>query len=89
MDKFIGLVPLTNGVNIPWTTPPIVSGFLVSGWRRAVLNIVQILVSAGVYYPFFKTADKLAYDTEQANEQLEQQAKNNTRFTEQGIVEKG
>lgn len=84
-----GLVPLTNGVNIPWTTPPIISGFLVSGWKGAVLNIVQILVSAGVYYPFFKTADKLAYDTEQANEQLEQQAKNNTRFTEQGIVEKG
>lgn len=83
-----GLVPLTNGVNIPWTTPPVISGFLVSGWRGAVLNIVQILVSAAVYYPFFRTADKLAYDTEQENERLEQQ-QTNTQFAEQGIVEKG
>ncbi|EHN58739.1 MULTISPECIES: PTS sugar transporter subunit IIC [Oenococcus] len=60
----IGLVPLTNGVNIPWTTPPIIAGFLVSGWRGAVLNIVQILISVAVYLPFFKTADKLAVDAE-------------------------
>ncbi len=84
-----GLVPLTNGVNIPWTTPPIISGFLVSGWRGAVLNVVQILVSAMVYYPFFKTADKLAYDAELENERLEEQEKINTQFAEEGIVEKG
>ena len=35
----IGLVPLANGVNIPWTTPPIISGFLISGWQGAVWQV--------------------------------------------------
>lgn len=56
-----GLVPFTNGTNIPWTTPPIIAGFLVSGWKGAILNVVQIFISFFVYYPFFKSADRLAY----------------------------
>lgn len=62
-----GLVPLTNGTNIPWTTPPVVAGFLVSGWKGALLNIVQIGISIAVYYPFFKSVDRIA--TQQENEQ--------------------
>lgn len=60
-----GLVPFTNGTNIPWTTPPIIAGFLVSGWKGAVLNIVQILISMAIYYPFFKSADRMAAKQEQ------------------------
>ena len=67
-----GLVPLTNGVNIPWTTPPVISGFLVSGWRGAVLNIVQIALSAAIYFPFFKIADNLAVKQELKNEEQAQ-----------------
>ncbi|CZQ92716.1 PTS sugar transporter subunit IIC [Trichococcus ilyis] len=63
-----GLVPLTNGVNIPWTTPPVISGFLVSGWRGAVLNIVQIGLSAAIYFPFFKIVDNIAVKEEAENE---------------------
>ncbi|MDN6161605.1 MAG: PTS sugar transporter subunit IIC [Atopostipes sp.] len=61
----IGLVPLTNGANIPWTTPPVIGGFLLSGWRGAVYQIFQILVTMGIYYPFFKMEDNKAYLTEQ------------------------
>lgn len=60
-----GLVPFTNGTNIPWTTPPIISGFIVSGWRGALLNVVQILLSMLIYYPFFKSADRIALKREQ------------------------
>lgn len=67
-----GLVPYTNGVNIPWTTPPVISGFLVSGWRGAVLNIVQIALSAAIYFPFFKIADNLAVKQELENEEEQQ-----------------
>ena len=67
-----GLVPLTNGVNIPWTTPPVISGFLVSGRRGAVLNIVQIALSAAIYFPFFKIADNLAVKQELENEEQAQ-----------------
>ena len=64
-----GLVPYTNGVNIPWTTPPVIAGFLVSGWRGAALNIVQIALSAAIYYPFFKVADNIAVKEELENEE--------------------
>jgi PTS system cellobiose-specific IIC component len=67
-----GLVPYTNGTNIPWTTPPIIAGFLVSGWKGALLNVIQIIISAAIYYPFFKSADRLAFKREQ--EELKQSA---------------
>jgi len=60
----IGLVPLTNGVNIPWTTPPVFSGFLISGWRGAVWQIIETVISAAVFYPFFKIEDNKAYNVE-------------------------
>lgn len=59
-----GLVPYPNGINIPWTTPPIISGLLVSGWQGAVLNVVQIVLSFFIYYPFAKIADNLALKSE-------------------------
>ncbi len=60
----IGLVPLTNGANIPWTTPPIIGGFLLSGWQGAVFQVFQIIVSMALYYPFFKIEDNKAFELE-------------------------
>ncbi|MFT8318063.1 MAG: PTS sugar transporter subunit IIC [Sporolactobacillus sp.] len=60
----LGLVPLTNGTNIPWTTPPIISGLLVSGRKGMILNIVEIFISMGIYLPFFKAADNMALENE-------------------------
>ncbi|MCI5773411.1 MAG: PTS sugar transporter subunit IIC [Erysipelotrichaceae bacterium] len=54
----IGLVPICNGVIMPWTTPPIISGFLASGWQGSVLQFVMIIVGIFVYLPFIKTVDK-------------------------------
>lgn len=62
-----GLVPYPNGVNLPWTMPPIVSGIIVSGWRGGLLQIVQIFVSFALYYPFFKIQDGEAYKIEKEN----------------------
>jgi len=67
-----GMVPLSNGVEIPWTTPPIISGFLVCGWQGAVLQIVLIALSMAIYYPFFRMQDKQEYEKEQA--ELKEQA---------------
>lgn len=53
-----GLVPLTNGLSIPWTTPMIISGFLVTGWKGAVLQGVLFIMNMVVYYPFVKIIDK-------------------------------
>lgn len=64
LSMHLGLVPLTNGTNIPWTTPPIIAGLLVSGWRGMILNIVEIFISMGIYLPFFKAADNMALENE-------------------------
>lgn len=53
-----GLVPYTSGVAIPWTTPTIISGALVSGPRGAILQVVLIIISLIIYYPFFKMIEK-------------------------------
>ncbi|TZE83030.1 PTS sugar transporter subunit IIC [Calorimonas adulescens] len=54
----IGMVPVCNGVIMPWTTPPIISGFLSSGWQGALLQVFLIALGVVIYYPFIKTIDK-------------------------------
>ncbi len=47
-------------VNVPWTTPPIIGHYLVSGgdWRAAVWGVLSILIAMLVYYPFAKAAER-------------------------------
>lgn len=53
-----GLVPLTNGVQIPWTTPIVFSGFLVSGWQASILQVILLVIGCFMYLPFIKILDK-------------------------------
>ncbi|WP_313630681.1 PTS sugar transporter subunit IIC [Enterococcus devriesei] len=48
-------------VQIPWTTPPVISGFLATGgdWRAAVLQIFIIAVSVFIYLPFLRIDEKV------------------------------
>lgn len=55
-----GLVPPTNGANLPWTIPPIISGFLLCGWKGALLQIVTTIGTTAIWYPFFKLSDNRA-----------------------------
>ncbi|WP_394873152.1 PTS sugar transporter subunit IIC [Clostridium butyricum] len=54
------LVPLPTGLaQLPWTTPPIVSGYLVTGSiRGALLQVVLLLVVTLIWIPFIKMADR-------------------------------
>jgi len=61
---YIGLVPHLSGVNMALGTPIIMTGFLQGSWRIVVLQIVLVVVSALIYYPFFRMADKQAYEQE-------------------------
>lgn len=49
----INFVPKTVAM-LPWATPPIISGYLVSGgsWRGVLLQVVNLTVSVLVYMPF-------------------------------------
>lgn len=82
----LGLVPITNGTNIPWTTPPIFSGFLLSGWRGALWQTIQIGISIVIYYPFLRIVDRKAYTTEtqgvETTESIEEDSIQATQPTE-------
>ena len=45
-------------INVPWTTPPILGHYLVTGgdWRAAAWGVVSILMAMAVYYPFARVA---------------------------------
>ena len=60
----IGLVPMFGGVMVPWTTPPIVSGFLVGGWKMAILQTAILALSFFVYLPFIRKIDKMNLQAE-------------------------
>lgn len=64
-----GIVPRPNGVFVPWTTPPIIGGFLVSGIRGALLQIVELLIAFSIYLPFVKAIDRKYYLEEQSYEE--------------------
>ncbi len=61
-----GLVPKPAGIIVPWTTPIGLSGFLATGnhWQGAVLQIVNLIVVMGIWWPFLKIIDKSYYEHE-------------------------
>lgn len=68
-----GLVPYINGVNLPYTIPVVISGFMLCGWRGALLQVILLLITGLIYYPFFKAQDKQAYLEEQEQKKLASQ----------------
>ena len=48
-------------VNVPWTTPPIIGHYLVSGgdWKAAVWGAASIVIAMVVYFPFARAAERL------------------------------
>lgn len=61
---YTGIVPLFTAVQVPWTTPPIISGFLVGGIRTAILQFVVLAIGFFIYYPFVRKVDSLNYKQE-------------------------
>lgn len=60
-------------VNVPWTTPPIIGHYLVSGgdWRAAVWGAISIVIAMLIYYPFAKIAEQQRLKAEAAGEAKE------------------
>jgi cellobiose PTS system EIIC component len=64
----MGLVAKPVGIAVPWTMPPVISGYLASGGHisGAIMNIVNILISFLIYTPFFRIYDKAMKKQEEA-----------------------
>lgn len=55
----IGVLPITSGVQLPWTMPIMFSGWLVTGSLVAsVFQLAQLVMDMLIYYPFLKMLDK-------------------------------
>ena len=70
---YTGICPLYGATQIPWTCPPIISGFLLAGWKSALLQLVILCVSFFVYLPFIKKIDKMNL-VQEKNQPVEDEA---------------
>lgn len=62
----LGVIPYFTGVQVPWTTPPIISGLLVGGWKMMIWQAIVLVLSFFVYWPFAHKQDQILYGQEQA-----------------------
>ncbi len=60
----VGILPPFNGAYVPWTTPPIISGFLVGGWKTALWQAIMLVVTVFIYWPFAKKYDNILFEQE-------------------------
>lgn len=59
---------------LPWSTPFFVKSFLSGGFSLFIMVLILLAINTLMYYPFFKIADKKAFEEEQLakiNEQPE------------------
>mgnify|MGYP007135616878 FL=1 len=71
-----GIVPPLNGVAAPWTTPAIISGFFIGGWKMALWQACTLVLSTAIYFPFAKKYDAMLYKQEEAKLAAEAEAGN-------------
>lgn len=57
----LGIVEPFTGVMVPWTTPIILGGFIVGGFKAALLQFAVFIMTVGIYFPFFRYQDNLTY----------------------------
>lgn len=63
----IGILPITAGVQLPWTTPILFSDWLVTGsFVASLFQLAQLAMDMAIYFPFLKMLDR-KYLEEEAN----------------------
>lgn len=60
----IGFMSPFSAVQVPWTTPPVIAGFLINGWQGGVVQIINLLMAVLVYLPFVKAQDNVMCEEE-------------------------
>lgn len=69
----LGFMAPFSAVQVPWTTPPIIAGFLLNGWQGAVVQIVNLAIATAIYFPFLRAQDN-AFLKEEMGEMEEEKA---------------
>lgn len=66
-----GMVPFSNAMQLPWTTPRFVMALLYGGTRLMILQLITMVVSGIMYIPFFNILDKQALIEENHEQETE------------------
>jgi len=61
----MGFMSPFGAVQVPWTTPTIISGLLLQGVPGAIVQAVIVAVSTVIYFPFMRALDNAALKEEQ------------------------
>ena len=61
-----GITPHLTGVEVNWTMPQFISGFIAQGWQTTVLQIVLVSLTTLIWFPFFKIVDRQITEEEEA-----------------------
>ncbi len=61
----IGIVEPFGAIQVPWTTPPILSGLLMAGVSGAIVQAISIAAATAIYLPFIKAQDNAFLKEEQ------------------------
>lgn len=76
-----GIFSMTNGVNVPWTLPAPIYGYLITGGHAsgAIAACLTLVISGIIFYPFFKI-----YDAQKVREEwaIEEKTKQNNSSDE-------
>lgn len=55
----IGVLPYTTGVEVPWTTPVLINGFIsTNSIMGSLVQLAQMVIVGIVWFPFLKAMDK-------------------------------
>ena len=81
-----GFITKLPGISIPWTTPPVINGYIASNGSLsiALLQIVLVFIGGAIYYPFIKI-----YDNEKLKEEKEQEGENERELLNNNFETKG
>lgn len=66
----INIIPRVTGVEVIWSVPSVISGFLSQGWQLALLQFGLLIINLLIYYPFFKMYDNMICEEEQKESEL-------------------
>ncbi|PAD22864.1 PTS cellobiose transporter subunit IIC [Terribacillus saccharophilus] len=71
-----GLVPVSTGVHVPWTTPIFISGMLVTNSiAGAIMQLVNLVIVVLIWLPFLRILDKQYFRTEQTTTKDQKQGR--------------
>lgn len=84
-----GILPIFRGITVPWTTPAVISGLLIGGWRCALWQFIELVGAFFIYLPFIKAYDKQCYkeELEAAGKEEEECTQKNSEMTLSGAAQ--